>query len=242
MLETASIEPIIAILAHLFTLLNLRFFDGKLVQPVITVSPRGRRNVLGWFTLWKAWKEEDGNGGYYEINVCAESLCLPFEDVAEIMLHEMVHLFSLMMCKKDCSRGNYYHNSVYRDAALNHGLLCSRHKSYGFAITSLADETVMWLKTKYGDYPRFPIYRDSKSKPKKLGKPDTENKPEKVELYEYVCPSCHAFAYAPKDADLICGKCNVAFKEYDPNGIKAFLKLIKQGMSEQTETPQQGDA
>lgn len=42
----------------------------------------------------EAMKKDDG---FYEINICAEHLARPFEQVAETLLHEMVHLYNLQI-------------------------------------------------------------------------------------------------------------------------------------------------
>ena len=47
-------------------------------------------------------KKDDG---FYEINICAEHLARPFEQVAETLLHEMVHLYNLQIGVQDTSRG-----------------------------------------------------------------------------------------------------------------------------------------
>ena len=58
-------------------------------------------------------KKDDG---FYEINICAEHLARPFEQVAETLLHEMVHLYNLQIGVQDTSRGGTYHNKKYKEA------------------------------------------------------------------------------------------------------------------------------
>lgn len=104
--------------------------------PVITVSPDTTKGAYGWCTAWKAWsvgeqkkvadlatltkealeamKKDDG---FYEINICAEHLARPFEQVAETLLHEMVHLYNLQIGVQDTSRSGTYHNKKYKEAA-----------------------------------------------------------------------------------------------------------------------------
>ena len=54
------------------------------------------------------------NEGFYEINICAEHLARPFEQVAETLLHEMVHLYNLQIGVQDTSRNGTYHNKKSR--------------------------------------------------------------------------------------------------------------------------------
>ena len=109
--RTPSLVPTIENFDALFCDFNKRFYDGTLEPPVITASPKGHRNALDWFTLWRAWKE-DGTDGHYEINVCADYLNRPFEEICETLLHEMAHLYNKQIGIRDCSRNVPY--SVYQ--------------------------------------------------------------------------------------------------------------------------------
>ena len=96
MSEMKSLGTVITRLEDLFQRFNDRFYDGKLQAPIITVSPDSAGRVLGWCTAWKAWKENaEDEDGYYEINLCAEHLLRPFDDICATLLHEMVHLYNL---------------------------------------------------------------------------------------------------------------------------------------------------
>lgn len=108
-----SLGSAIAALEDLFQQFNLKFFAGKLEAPVIAVSPDTTSGAYGWCTAWKAWKSKDDeskDGGFYEINMCAEYLTRPFEELCGTLLHEMVHLDNIAKEIKDTSRGGTYHN------------------------------------------------------------------------------------------------------------------------------------
>ena len=112
-LQKNSLIPVLKDLEHLFDIFNDHFFEGTLKPSVIIASTSGRKNAFGWCTTWKAWtannkkdihslsptpeeleilNEQDG---YYEINLCAEYLNRPFDEVCGTLLHEMVHLYNL---------------------------------------------------------------------------------------------------------------------------------------------------
>lgn len=110
-MSATSLKPVIEKLESLFSSFNQKFYNGELQTPVITVSPDTTKGAYGWCTSWKAWSNLDPdskttdisqmskadldamqNEGFYEINICAEHLARPFEQVAETLLHEMVHL------------------------------------------------------------------------------------------------------------------------------------------------------
>ena len=111
-MSATSLKPVIEKLESLFSSFNQKFYNGELQTPVITVSPDTTKGAYGWCTSWKAWSNLDPdskttdisqmskadldamqNEGFYEINICAEHLARPFEQVAETLLHEMVHLY-----------------------------------------------------------------------------------------------------------------------------------------------------
>ena len=214
--ENSSLALFTKFLESLFTAYNAYLFGGKLEQVVITASPRHQHKALAWFTCWRAW-QEDGGEGYYEINLCAEFLNLPFLDICELLLHEMIHLYNQMQNIQDASRSGLYHNNRYRVAAVEHGLCCSRSEKYGWSNTSLSAQTVAWLQTTYGSNPSpFPLYRDPGGVPKKPGKPETESNASRTSgLCELVCPSCGLIVYAPTDANISCDDCHVALQLHE---------------------------
>ena len=84
-MNEVSLKPVIDELETLFSKFNKAFFEGKLEKPVITVSPDHTRGAYGWCTGWKAWQDGTKEGGYYEINLCAEYLNRPGVVVAMVV-------------------------------------------------------------------------------------------------------------------------------------------------------------
>ena len=82
-MNEVSLKPVIDELEILFSKFNKAFFEGKLEKPVITVSPDHTRGAYGWCTGWKAWQDGTKEGGYYEINLCAEYLNPPLKKPVE---------------------------------------------------------------------------------------------------------------------------------------------------------------
>ena len=212
MTTTASLAYIIEVLEALFVAFNTHFFSGQLEKPVITASPKGRKNALGWCSCQKIWKEKGKEEYYYEINLCAEYLCRPFEDVCKTLLHELIHLYNLQLGIRDCSRNGVYHNKHFKIAAEANGLTCERHKTCGWAITALTRETAEWLKETYGSNPgTFSIFRNSGGR---LDEPDAENSDSSTSnSRRYVCPSCGTIVRATKVVNIICGDCREAFQQ-----------------------------
>jgi len=198
-----SLKPVIDELENLFSNFNARFFDSKLEKPVITVSPDHTRGAYGWCTGWKAWQDGAKEGGYYEINLCAEYLNRPFEETCGTLLHEIIHLFNLFEGVQDTSRGGTYHNKKFKEAAEAHGLTVEKTAKYGYSKTALTPEAAEFVKTLGQDgfslvRPKIPSLKGS-SKSSKSRK--------------YVCPCCGAIIRATKEVRVICADCDVEFVE-----------------------------
>lgn len=222
MFET-SIKPIIEKLENLFLKLNKKFFNGELSFPVITVSPDTTKGAYGWCTTWKAWSNSEqkktadlatltkeqleaikSEEGFYEINLCAEHLARPFEQVAETLLHEMVHLYNLQIGVQDTSRGGTYHNKKYKTAAEQHGLTVEKDSKYGWTITKLNEEAKSFISEIQDQ--KFNLHR--KSLPKFSGVSTSKQSTRK-----YVCPVCGTIIRATKEVSVICAECRVEFEE-----------------------------
>ena len=224
-MSETSLKPVIDKLENLFSKFNEKFYNGELQTPIITVSPDTTKGAYGWCTAWKAWsnkqpeqkktvdlaamsKEDLENlkkdEGFYEINICAEHLARPFEQVAETLLHEMVHLYNLQIGVQDTSRGGTYHNKKYKEAAEQHGLTVGKDAKYGWTVTTLNDEAKAFVSS-FQDK-KFELHR--KSFPKIPGAAKT-----KWSTRKYVCPMCGTIIRATKEVHVVCGDCEVEFEE-----------------------------
>lgn len=206
-----SLSPIIGKLESLFSSFNGRFYNGELQKPIIVIGSNNRRvNCLGWCTSWKAWGsggEEsghpmDGNSnGYYEINICAEYLDRPFEEICGTLLHEMVHLYNLQSGIQDTCRNGLYHNKHFKRAAEEHGLVVSKDVTYGFCFTRLNDETARFVASmKDTD---FSLYRKKWRNAVAAGQKSSTRK--------YFCPKCGLIIRATRDVRVLCVDCNMEF-------------------------------
>lgn len=196
-----SLGSAIAALEDLFQQFNLKFFAGNLEAPVIAVSPDTTSGAYGWCTTWKAWKSKDDeskDGGFYEINMCAEHLTRPFEELCGTLLHEMVHLDNIAKEIKDTSRGGTYHNKKFKETAEQHGLIIDRDPKYGWTITHLNDETKAFVATLDGS--AFQLFRQKQLRLKTSGSGSSR---------KYVCPCCGMIIRATKEVRVICGDCGV---------------------------------
>lgn len=204
-MTSASLKPVISELESLFSTFNKAFFEGKLEQPVITVSPDNTRGAYGCCTGWKAWQDGTKEGGFYEINLCAEYLNRPFEETYCTLIHEMVHLKNLQDGVQDTSRSGTYHNKNFKIAAEAHGLIVEKSAKYGFSTTTLAPATLNFIQAM--EKTGFSLVR-----PRPLG---LKGAKAKQSSRKYVCPGCGAIIRATKEVHVICGDCELTFEEQE---------------------------
>lgn len=200
-----TLSNTVSVLESFFSKLNDKLFGGELPKPVITVSPDTKRQCYGWCTTWKAWRDSHDNdirNGFFEINICAEYLGRPIDEVCGTLLHEMVHLYNLESGIQDCSRGGYYHNTNFKDAAKAHGLNVEKDEKYGWSRTSLTDETKNFIKSFENSV--LPLYRVENKKPQ------TQNLYKR--LLKYYCPMCGCRVRATREVHIICAECNSPYK------------------------------
>lgn len=127
-------------LNKIFDLLNIEYFDGKLVRPVLTIQSTPK--AYGHFTTSEhTWHRELGLDSH-EINIGAGTLARPIEEVTATLLHEMIHYWNFKNGIQDCSRGGTYHSKRFKDAAEAHGLVVERSEKYGWSHTAPSDKTL----------------------------------------------------------------------------------------------------
>jgi len=220
--KAPSITPIVIELDLLFEKFNERFFDSELSKPVITLSEVGRRNAYGWFTTEMIW--QDGKKcRHYEINICPEFLNRPIEDVCGTLLHEMVHLKNAQDGIQDCSRSGQYHNKKFKLCAEQHGLIVTKTLKYGFAVTSLTMETLVFINTL--NLTAFDLFRNlnivSGASECEADDP-TDESTKTSSTRKYICPVCPKTSFwASREIKVRCDVCKELFIMSSSVGKKA---------------------
>ena len=231
-------------LGKLYDFLNKEFFESALSKPVITIMPEERRRkesrVLGWFTQYKVWIEKNGERAY-ELNITADYADRSLLDIAETLLHEMIHQFAREHDIDDCSRSGTYHNKNFAKIASEHGLNVKKTEKYGFSETCLKPEAKPIIHRFAFEedliYRRQTMDHDEimdlieKQIPK-----DTPNreeaiqemhrglcegrlkvtvdgiKPKQSSTRKYICPQCGMSVRATRIVNVKCGDCNVTLQ------------------------------
>ena len=191
-------------LGKLYEYVNQHLFKFELERPVITVQTDERNKAYGWFTLSKVWKENEQDEGEYEINMSAQFLNRPINEIASTLIHEMCHHWAKLNNMQDCSRGGAYHNKLFKKIAEEHGLKVENVPKIGWSKTSLTEETERLLQSFLKDNPETLIYRVQNFKGARVKTSSTR---------KYICPCCGNSVRATKCVNIACIDCDEPMQE-----------------------------
>ena len=214
MKETTRTSRTAGYLEKIFRTLNADSFGGQIEEPIITIQ--STKGAYGHVTVGKAWRRKDDTR--HELNICADWLARPIENVVATMIHEMVHLYNIQNGIQDCSRGGSYHNKHFRDEAVKHMIAIDKDDKYGWTITRPTDELLEYIMLQGWDDIKMergiffsgamPGGNKGGNKPTGTGTPSIgKPKPKGSNSRKHTCPCCGAIARTTKDIKLICGTC-----------------------------------
>ena len=185
---------------------NERLFNGELKKPVITVQRDERNKTNGWWSVGKVWQENAEDEGEHELNMTAQQLNRPIEQIAATLIHEMCHQFASANNMQDCSRSGTYHNKLFKKIAETHGLKVECVPQIGWSHTELTEETAAMLNEFVAENPATVIYRLPVVKGQTVKTSSTR---------KYVCPICGQSVRATKQVNIICADCDAPMCEED---------------------------
>lgn len=215
MKETVKTSRTAGYLEKMFRALNQDFFDGELEEPIITIQSTPR--AYGHVTVAKTWKRKDENR--HELNLGAETLDRPIENVVATIVHEMVHLYHLAHGVQDCSRGGTYHNKKFRDEAERRGLIINHHDKYGWTITEPSERLMEYILEQGWSEIRMNrglSWTPPPSAGGKAGAGDvaiTGTPPKKSSTRKLICPCCGNSVRATKAVRIMCMDCHEQMTE-----------------------------
>lgn len=205
-----DIKAMIDELHNIFDKINKDIFDNELQKPVILIQQNKKKKdlALGWITVKEVWLNQDESDKRKELTIASEYLLRPIEEIAETMMHEMVHLYNSQNDIKDCSRGGSYHNKRFKEQAEAFGLTVEKSDKYGYAHTKLSD----WLLEKIKGYNfNQSVFNAARMMPSAGSKKQTKKSK------KFICPRCGQSFRSTKELDIVCGKCNENFEIEDSN-------------------------
>ena len=205
------------VLEYCFEVLNEVYFDDTLPSVVITImsSPR----TYGHFTVGKVWKADEEH--LNEINISAEHLDRPIENVMATLQHELIHFYCQINNIADTSQSGRYHNKNFKREAEARGLIISYAKYIGYSVTEPSPEFIEVLQS-HGIEKPLNINRDGmmgitgtggNGSGDDDGEDGTGGKGvqtgrKKTSTRKYQCPCCGNSFRATKDIGVLCMDCN----------------------------------
>ncbi len=202
-----------------FDVLNRVYFEDSLEVPVLTIMTSPRSN--GHFTVGKTWRAEEEF--LHEINISAEHLNRPIENIMATLCHEMVHYYCLCMGIADVSQGGRYHNRRFRDEAEKRGLIITRADGIGYSVTAPSEKFIEVLKENGIEKP-LDINRETEflkggveggdHNGQSGGSGAVQGNPrKKTSTRKYICPECGNSFRATKDINVMCLDCMQEFQK-----------------------------
>lgn len=192
------------VLYNAFDKLNERYFNGELIQPIITIQ-KTKGSVMGHFSVGKVWKDkhnvEEEDLAMHEINLDPRYFLRDTVDIIGTLLHEMVHYYNNVCGIKDCSGQN--HNKKFKAAAERVDLIVEKGDSVGWGYTNVSDDLRMFIENEIKpddtvfDYFRWELPED-KSKKKR-----------KKNIFKFTCPECGMEVKSKKGNIIKCGNCDI---------------------------------
>lgn len=208
--EMTKYTRVVNKLAKMFGYANEYYFNNELPVPTITVQS----SALSYahITTDTVWVSEKGDS--YELNISADYLNRPIENVVASLLHEMSHLYNIVHGIKDVS--GYYHNKKFKKTAeeIAH-LQIEQDSKYGWTVTSPTESTLDFIIS-YG-LEDFKIARksdlfigfgatDNSGSPK----PIRTRKPKGSNSIKWVC-DCGTIIRSTKEVNVMCCDCGSRF-------------------------------
>lgn len=208
-------------LEKMFRQLNADSFGGELEEPIITIQTTP--GTYGHVTVGKTWKQGKDGEWRHELNISADWLNRPIENVVSTMIHEMVHLYNIAHGVQDCSRGGSYHNKKFRDEAEKHMIHIEKDEKYGWTVTHPTEELIDYIIAQgweefqmcrgFGWIPTGGSGAKAGNGGQGLTKPPKgTQKPKGSNSRRYVCPSCGAIVRTTTDLEIICKPCGLDFE------------------------------
>ena len=187
---------------------NREYFNGEL--PMVMITIQSSLKAYGHCTTKKIWAS--GSDRYYELNLSAEYLSRPIENVLATLVHEMVHIYCMETGIKDTSNNGRYHNKRFKAEAEMRDLKIAYAPTIGWSVTEPTEVFIRNVKN-WGLYDACENYRlgalqtdsaDGTDKPRK-----------KTSTRKYYCPVCGNSVRATKDVNILCMDCNVQMIKAD---------------------------
>ena len=194
-------------LVKIFKLVNEEYFNSSLEIPTITIQ--STVGAYGHVSVQKVWHND--NTATHELNLSADYLNRPIENVVATLIHEACHLYAMQNDIKDTSNHGIYHNKHFKALAEMRDLKISRHEKYGWTITEPTEQLLDFCII--NQLEDIQIVRQTLLSPIRVpGNHPTAISPRKPSsTRKYICPCCHNSFRATKNINVLCLDCHTPF-------------------------------
>lgn len=210
MKQTVKTSRTAGYLEKMFRQINKDSFNGEIEEPIITIQ--STTTAFGHVTCAKVWKR--GEEQRHELNISADWMNRPIENVVATMIHEMTHLLNMQRGIQDCSRGGSYHNRKFAKEAEKHMIHIEKDEKYGWTITTPTDELLEyilrqgWEEIEMSRTPDIGALIGTGGNKNKGTAGTATTAKTKGNSRKHKCPVCGRIARTTMDFPLICGICH----------------------------------
>ena len=191
-----QVSEITAFLEMAYDVLNKEWFGGELPRAVITVQSSPK--AYGYITVNDVWF--DTGIGYREINIGAENLDRPIENVIATLVHEQTHFWNSLHGIKDTSRSGTYHSRRFKESAEAHGLIIEYSPKIGYSLTAPSPALIAFIEEQ--GWTGISLARNGG-----LGASGGAAGKKKSSTRKYQCPVCGCSVRATKVVNIGCLDC-----------------------------------
>lgn len=202
----------IEVLESAINFLNIELFDNQLSNIKVTIQPDSNFKSLtyGW-ACSQVWS--NGKITAHELNITANSLKRPFNEIWITLVHELIHIYAF--CTGDMSgatsRQGRYHGKKFKELCDKFFLITEKNEQIGYITPHqkmMKEQKEIYIKFK----------KQSKINFNNLFKYqriifEKEKKPTESKNSKYICPCCGLEFTAKKGLNLICGLCEEHLQE-----------------------------
>lgn len=217
MKQLTNYQRVSQYLVKIFKAINETYFQNELEVPTITIQSSS--GSYGHVSVQKIWSNQERQS--HELNLSADYLNRPIENVVATLIHEASHLWAMQNNIQDTSNQGVYHNKRFKAIAEQMGHLhIEKHPKYGWTITSPSEDTLDFiiqnnfldiLLVRQSPHPLSGFSSGSSGSDTMVNPP--AKRPSSTR--KYICPSCRNNFRATKDIRVLCIDCNIPFIKVD---------------------------
>ena len=200
------------VLENAINFLNQKLFDNSLSNIKVTIQPdtNTKNSTYGW-ACSQIWSNGDIKA--HELNITANSLKRPFQEMWITLVHELIHIYGYCKNIQTTSRQGRYHGKKFKELCDKFYLITEKNESIGYITPHqkmMKEQKELYLKFK----------KLSKVNLNNLFKYqrivfEKETKPSESKNSKYICSCCGIEFSAKKGLNLICGICEEHLEEIE---------------------------